>query len=89
MRAVITVMGNDRTGIIAKISGVLAEIEVNILDITQTTMQGIFTMIALVDIGKCTVDFGELSGLLKSAGQEIGIVTSVWHEDIFNTMHRI
>ena len=89
MRAIITVMGNDRTGIIAKVSNALADIEVNILDITQTTMQGIFTMIMLADISKCTVEFGELANILEQAGREINVVISVWHEDIFNSMHKI
>ena len=89
MRAVITVMGNDRTGIIAKVSGVLADIEVNILDISQTTMQGIFTMLMLVDISKCAAGFGEFANILEQAGREINVVVSVWHEDIFNSMHKI
>jgi len=89
MRAVITVMGNDRTGIIAKVSNELADIEVNILDITQTTMQGIFTMVMLVDISACTVEFGEFANILERAGREINVVISVWHEDIFNSMHKI
>lgn len=89
MKAVITVMGNDRTGIIAKVSNVLADINVNILDITQTTMQGIFTMIMLTDISKCAVEFGELANILEQAGREISVVVSVWHEDIFNSMHRV
>ena len=89
MRAIITVMGNDRTGIIAKVSNALADIEVNILDITQTTMQGIFTMIMLVDISKCTIEFGELAHVLEQSGNEIGVIISVRHEDIFNSMHKI
>ena len=89
MRAVITVIGKDRTGIIAKVSGAMLEINVNILDITQTTMQGIFTMIMLADISGCTVEFGEFAGILEQAGREIDVVISVWHEDIFNSMHKI
>ena len=89
MRAVITVMGNDRTGIIAKVSNTLADIDVNILDITQTTMQGIFTMVMLADISKCGVEFGGFVNILEQAGRELGVVVSVWHEDIFNSMHRI
>jgi len=89
MRAIITVMGNDRTGIIAKVSNALADIEVNILDISQTTMQGIFTMIMLVDISNCTVEFGEFASILEQAGREINVVISAWHEDIFNSMHKI
>ena len=89
LKAIITVMGNDKIGIIAKVSSALAKIDVNILDITQTTMQGIFTMITLVDISKCTVEFGELVDIMEGAGREIGVEISVRHEDIFNSMHRV
>ena len=89
MRAIVTVMGNDRTGIIAKVSNALADINVNILDISQTTMQGIFTMIMLTDISECTVEFGEFASILEQAGREINVVISAWHEDIFNSMHKI
>ena len=89
MKAILTVMGNDRTGIIAKVSNVAAGVNVNILEVTQTTMQGIFTMIMLVDISKCTVEFGELATLLEEAGHEINVEIIIRHEDIFNTMHRI
>ncbi|MCL2099189.1 MAG: ACT domain-containing protein [Oscillospiraceae bacterium] len=89
MRAVITVIGNDKTGIIAKVSNALADINVNIFDITQTTMQELLTMIMLVDISKCAVEFGEFADSLERTGREIGVVISVWHEDIFNSMHKI
>ena len=89
MRAIVAVMGSDRTGIIAKISGVLLEVNANILDIQQTTMQGIFTMIALVDISMCNMDFCDMASKLEEAGSDIGVVVSVWHEDIFNAMHKI
>ena len=89
MRAVITVMGNDKPGIIAKVSACLADVNANILDITQTTMQGIFTMIMLADISGCTVEFGEFANILEQGGREIDVVISAWHEDIFNSMHKI
>lgn len=89
MKAIVTVMGNDKTGIIAKVSNVAADVNVNILEVTQTTMQGIFTMIMLVDIAKCSVEFGELATRLEKAGSEIGVEITIRHEDIFNSMHRI
>ncbi len=89
MRAVITVIGKDSMGIIAGVSAILANCNVNILDITQTTMQDMFTMITLVDISKMNVEFGELAKQLQAKGQERGLSIQVQHEDIFNSMHRI
>lgn len=89
MRAVVTVMGTDKTGIIAKTSGLLADNNVNILDITQTILQDIFTMIMIVDIEKCKVGFKELSDMLEGLGKEIGVEIRIQHTDIFNSMHRI
>lgn len=88
-KAVIIVVGNDRPGIIAAISGRLAGVDVNILDITQTTMHGLFTMITLADITECAVSFNELATSLEQTGRGIGVSVAVWHEDIFNAMHRI
>jgi len=89
MRAVITVIGNDRVGIIARVSSVLSDVNVNILDITQTTMQGLFTMIMMVDISKASVPFDSIVELLESKGEEIGLKIRIQHEDIFKSMHRI
>ena len=89
MRAVITVIGKDKVGIIASISSVLAEENVNILDITQTTLQDIFSMVMLVDITDVKTDFNELSTKLENVGKKIGLSVMVQHEDIFNSMHRI
>ncbi len=89
MRAVITVIGKDKVGIIAGISNILADCNVNILDISQTTMQDVFTMIMLVDISASAVAFSELSGKLEAKGREIGLSVRIQHEDIFNSMHRI
>lgn len=89
MRAVVTVMGRDKTGIIAKTSTMLAEYNINILDITQTILQDIFTMIMMVDTKNCTIGFDELSGNLESLGNEIGVEIKIQHTDIFNSMHRI
>ena len=89
MNAVLTVMGIDKTGIIAKTSGLLYERNVNILDINQTIMQNIFTMVMLIDIKNMNVDFGELTDELNKLGEELGVVIRVQHEDIFKSMHRI
>ena len=89
MKAVLTVMGIDKTGIIAKTSGLLYENDINILDINQTIMQNIFTMVMLVDVSSAKLDFGELSDKLNELGKELGVEIRVQHEDIFNSMHRI
>jgi ACT domain-containing protein len=89
MRAVITVIGTDRVGIIAGVSTILADSNVNILDITQTTMQGLFTMIMLVDISKANISFEQLSARLSAKGDDLGLKIRVQHEDIFKSMHEI
>jgi ACT domain-containing protein len=89
MRAIVTVIGTDRVGIIAGISTVLADSNVNILDITQTTMQGIFTMIMLVNIKDASVAFEELDKRLKARGESLGLQVRIQREDIFNSMHRV
>lgn len=89
MRAVITVLGKDRVGIIAGVSNILADSNVNILDITQTIMQDVFTMITLVDISSCNIPFDILSEKLDKKGVELGMKIQIQHEDIFNSMHRI
>lgn len=89
MRAVITVFGKDRVGIIAGVSNILADSNVNILDITQTIMQDVFTMITLVDIANCNIPFDSLSERLGNKGVEMGLRIQIQHEDIFNSMHRI
>ena len=89
MRAVITVVGKDRTGIIAKISDTLYGHGVNIVDISQNVMDDMFDMVMLVNIDKCTVDFTELADLLDKDGEDLGMKIHTMHEDIFNAMHRI
>ncbi len=89
MRAVVTVMGKDRTGIIAGTSTLLAKNDVNILDITQTIIKDIFTMVMLVDIGASKLDIAALSEQLEALGAELGVEIRIQHEDIFNSMHRI
>jgi len=89
MRAVITVVGKDRVGIIAAISSLLAEHNVNILDISQTIMQGFFTMIMLVDLEGSKIKFTDLKEILKKKGGQIGVDVNMQHEDLFNTINRI
>ncbi|KNY28402.1 ACT domain-containing protein [Pseudobacteroides cellulosolvens] len=89
MRAIVTVIGKDRVGIIAGISNVLADNNVNILDINQTTLQDVFTMIMLVDISGLAIDFTKLADKLEKKGEELGLSVRIQHEDIFNSMHRI
>jgi ACT domain-containing protein len=89
MRAIVTVIGKDTVGIIANVCSLLAEKDVNILDISQTVMQEYFTMIMVVDTAKCTVSFSELSDMLKKDGESCGLSIRIQREDIFNAMHRI
>ena len=89
MRAIVTVIGRDRVGIIANVSTLLAEYGVNILDITQTVLQEYFTMIMLADISDCSVPFAELSKTLAKCGEERSLSIRIQREDIFEAMHRI
>lgn len=89
MRAVVTVMGKDRTGIIARTSALLAENEINILDITQTIIQDIFTMVMFVDIEKSVIGFSEIAEQLDKLAKGLSLEIRIQHEDIFNSMHRI
>lgn len=89
MRAIVTVIGKDRVGIIAGVCGMLAENGVNVLDISQTILQDYFTMIMMVDTVACNMDFTALADMLKAKGEEIGVVIRIQREDIFEAMHRI
>lgn len=89
MRAIVTVIGKDKPGIIAKVSTALAENQVNIEDISQTLMQDNFTMLMLCDLEKSTLSLNELQASLVGLGQTIGVSIHVQHEDIFNAMHKI
>lgn len=88
-KAVITVIGIDKAGIIAEVSAVLYKCNVNILDITQTTMQEYFTMIMLVDLSGLNVDYAALATELEKVGEKIGLKIQIQHQKIFNSMHRI
>ncbi|MCL4441459.1 MAG: ACT domain-containing protein [Eubacteriales bacterium] len=88
-RVIITVLGQDKVGIIANVSAILAENNVNILDISQTILQDIFTMVMVCDIRHCKVDFGILKDRLDKKGREMGLQIQIQHEDVFQFMHRV
>lgn len=89
MRAIVTVLGKDRVGITASVCALLAQHQINILDINQTILQEYFTMVMLVDTSACTLPIGEMADLLAKAGQEQALSIRLQREDIFNAMHRI
>ena len=89
MRAIITVVGEDKVGIIAGISSVLAESNVNILDISQTTLQEYFTMMMMVDLSELNTSMENVKEKLKKKGRSLGVSVKLQHEDIFKSMHRI
>jgi len=89
MKAIITVVGKDRVGIIASVSTLLAEANVNILDISQTILQEYFTMIMLVDLSHTKLSLETLKEKLNKKGEELGVSIRLQHEDIFQAMHRI
>ena len=89
MRAIVTVIGNDKPGIISKVSTALAENNVNIEDISQTIVQGNFTMIMLCDLSLGKLNIKDLKTALLTLGEQIGVSIHVQHEDIFNAMHKI
>jgi ACT domain-containing protein len=88
-RAIITIIGSDRVGIIAGISTVLAEANVNILDISQSVIREFFTMIMMVDLAGSTIPFHELSKRLAGKGEELSVRVEIQREEIFKAMHRI
>ena len=89
MKAIVTVVGKDRVGIIAGVCVKLAEYNVNVLDISQTVMQGYFTMMMAAEVSGCTVPLAELCTEMERVGREMGLSIRVQREDIFEAMHRI
>lgn len=89
MRAVITVVGKDMVGILAKVSAFCAENDVNVVEVSQTILQDMFCMIMLVDTAKMKILFTEFAEKLEGYGNEMSLSIHVMHEDIFNSMHRI
>lgn len=88
-KAIITVVGKDTVGIIAKVCTYLAGNQINILDISQTIVQGYFNMMMIVDVSSMAKSFGQVSEELEQAGDEIGVRVKIQREDIFIKMHRI
>ena len=89
MNAIVTVVGRDRVGITAGVCTLLAENNINILDISQTILQGSFTMVMAVDVSAARVPLGELQKLLQGLGERMQISIRVQREEIFDAMHRI
>ena len=89
MNAIVTVLGQDQVGIIAAVCNRLANYNVNILDISQTILQGAFTMVMAVDVSQSTASFGELGKGLNDLGAELGLSIRIQREEIFNAMHSI
>lgn len=88
-RAIITVLGSDRSGIVAAVATTLARHDANILDISQTILQGTFTMTMLVDLAASDVDFARLQDELDSLSREIGVQITMQREEVFNFMYRL
>ena len=88
-RTIITVIGKDRVGIIARVCTFLAENNINILDINQSIVQGFFNMMMIVDAQQTSKDFSVLVEEIEKVGDELGVKIKMQHEEIFNIMHRI
>ena len=89
MKAIMTVIGSDRVGIIASVCSLLASMDVNILDINQTVMEGIFTMTLLVDTSTSKHSFDEIRSALIQRGEDEGLNIHIQRTDIFNAMHKV
>lgn len=89
MRAVITVIGHDTIGILHKVSGICADNNANVIEVSQSVLQDVFAMFMLVDISQLTCGFSALSTQLADLGKSLGLSIHAMHEDIFNSMHRI
>ena len=89
MKAIVTVVGKDRVGIIASVCTALARFNVNVLDINQTVMQGFLTMMMAVDVSACNVPLAQLVTDMAKIGEDMGLSIRVQREDIFHAMHRI
>ena len=89
MRAVITVIGKDMVGILAKVSKICAESNVNIMDFSQSILHETFCLIMMADTSQCATEFSVFADKLENYGKDSGLAIHVMHEDIFNSMHRI
>lgn len=89
MKAILTVIGKDKVGIIAGVSQCLATEAINILDVSQTIMDDYFTMMMMIDVSHADSDFSQIQTSLTELGKTLGVKISVQREDIFNTMHKL
>ena len=89
MKAIVTVVGKDTVGIIANVCVELAKYNVNVLDISQTVMQGYFTMMMVVEVSKSSIPVAELAKVLEEKGKDMGLSIRLQREDIFDAMHRV
>ena len=89
MKAIVSVFAHDAKGITAYVTGLLAELDINILDISQTLMQEYFAMIMLVDLAECPLPFDELARWLREKGEERTLAVHIQRQDFFEAMHRV
>ena len=89
MKAIVTVVGKDQVGIIAGVCNTLADCQINVLDISQTIMEGYFTMMTVVDLAACETPFDQLRTILKDYGESRGLSIRIQREDIFDAMHKL
>ena len=89
MKAIVSVFSKDRIGIIADVCSLMASMNVNILDLSQTIMEGLFTMVMLVDTGTSGLSFEDIRSRIDEQGQALGLQIRIQREDIFDAMHRI
>ena len=89
MNAVVSVIGKDRVGILARVSAECANANANVLEVTQTLLRDTFAMTMLVDIDHISMELSDFVTHMEQVGKEMGLVIHVMHEDIFNSMHRI
>ena len=89
MNAIVTVVGKDRIGIIAGVSSAMADLNINILDISQTIMDNYFTMIMMVDISDTSADISEIRKVLDVTSEKFNVSINLQHKDVYEAMHRI
>lgn len=89
MKAVISVIGNDRVGILAMVANACADYRINILEVAQTILDGVFSMTMVVDMNEMTITFDEFAGIMEQAGIDNALVIRVMNQQIFNAMHTI
>ena len=89
MKAIVTVLGKDKVGIIADVAIIMKNHGINICDISQTLMQDYFTMIMLVDLSGSSIEYSEIKRRLEEEGKKIGVEIRIQHQDLFDAMHKI